>query len=326
MTTASGDATATADDVEDVLDALFQGPRERFVTERNAAARRLAKTGRDLDAARVKALAKPSVCAWAVNQLWWLHRSAMRALLDAARHQAHALGSGAGPAEQAAAGQARRRALDALLQLVTEVLAAGGHASSTGTMRKISNTLDALAAHGIHPEGPTPGRLTTDLAPPGFELMSALGSGLVAAAPAPDPSGESSPEPSPDGARDEADDPGRAAAEAALVAAVEQREAARQRAGQAARSLDEATTLADDAILAAQRAAQVLDEARARVQAAQQDADRAERESLRLQAQARRERQRVDDARRALEGLTQQLDQLDQAVQRAERRAEGSRR
>ncbi|MEM9454345.1 MAG: hypothetical protein AAGF11_09210 [Myxococcota bacterium] len=315
MTTASGDATATADDVEGMLDALFQGTRERFVTERNAAARRLANAGRELDAARVKAVAKPSVCAWAVNQLWWLHRPAMRALLDAARRQALALSSGAGPAEQAAAGQGRRRALDTLLQIVTEVLTAGGHATSTGTMRKISNTLDALAAHGIHPGGPTPGRLTTDLDPPGFELMRALGSGLVAAAPTPEPALWT------DRTGDETD-PNRAEAEAALAAAVERREAARERAGQAARSLDEATTLADDATLAAQRAALALDEARARALAAAQAAEQAERESLRLAAHARRERQRVDEARRALEGISQELDQLEQTVKRAMQQAE----
>lgn len=311
MTTANGDAAATAEDVETVLDALYRGPRERFIAERKVAARRLAAAGRSDDAARVKAASKPSVSAWAVNQLWWAHRPRMQALLDAARRQAHAMLVGAGPAEHAAAGLARRRALDDLLQTAAEVLVGAGHAAGAGTLRKITTTLEALAAHGLHGDGPALGRLCADLDPPGFELMHALRSADLDPVPPAAAAAE---------AEAEAEDPGRADAEAALAASTERRDAARERARQVARSLDEATTLADDATLAAQAAAQALDQARARAEAARQAAQEAERESLRLEAQARRERQRVEQTRRTLEGLSRQLEPLERAVQRARQR------
>lgn len=316
MTTANGDAAATAKNAETVLDALYGGPRERFVAERNAAARRLAARGQREDAARIKAASKPSVSAWAVNQLWWTHRPRMQALLDAVRHQAHTVRSGGGPAEQAAAGRARRQALTELLTAAAEVLTAGGHASGAGTMRKISTTLEALAAHDLRPGGPVPGRLCADLQPPGFELMSALQSVDLEPGPSADPPSDPRPDPPAD--------PGRAQAQAALATATERRDATRRRARRLARSLDDATARADEAALTAQQAALALEQALAAAEAARQAALAAERESLRLAGLARHERQRVEQTRSTLEGLARQLEQLEQAVHRARRRVDAA--
>ena len=49
-------------------DALYGLPLEDFVAERDALAKRLRGEGRREDAQAVKALAKPTVAAWAVNQ------------------------------------------------------------------------------------------------------------------------------------------------------------------------------------------------------------------------------------------------------------------
>ena len=314
MTTANGDAAAAAADIDALLDALFQGPRETFVAERNQAARQLGAEGRSEDAARVKALTKPGVAAWAVNQLWWTRRSEMDALLDAARRQALALQSGGGPAEQAAAGQVRRRALDALLGAANDVLTGAGHATGAGTMRKISTSLEALAAHGVHGGGPVPGRLTADLAPPGFDLFG----GTAVIAPVAPPRPTVAPE-DPAAARTHE-------AQVALGTAVQRREAARERARKAAQALDRTTALADEATLAAQRAAQDLEQAQAQVEAARQVAQEAQRVSNQAQAHARREQQRAEDARRALEGLAAELRGLDEATIRAQARVEALRR
>ena len=56
----------TAGDAD--VDRLFGLPLERFVAERDALAKALRADGRRDEAAAVKALAKPSVAAWAVNQ------------------------------------------------------------------------------------------------------------------------------------------------------------------------------------------------------------------------------------------------------------------
>ncbi len=309
MSPANDEADANRADVEAMIDALYRGAREAFIVERNLAAKRLSALGRGEDAARVKALGKPSVSAWAVNQLWWSHRPQMDTLLETARRQVMALQTGGGPAEQAAIGRARRHALDALLRTATEVLEAGGHATGAGTLRKISTSLEALAAHAVHGGGPTRGRLSVDLAPPGFELLGGLGSLSPSASPSP---GEGSVQPP-------AERPAaHAHAEAALKAARERRDATRSRARSAVQALDRATTEADEAVLAAQQADARLDEAKAQSEAARQAEREAERVALGARAHARREQQRVADARRAAEGLRTELQRLDEAVQRAQ--------
>lgn len=313
MSGANGEAAADAADLDAVLDALFRGPRESFVTERNAAALRLTASGRGEDAALVKALTKPNLSTWAVNRLWWSHRAQMDALFEAARRQALALQSGGGPAEQASASQARRRALDGLLRSATEVLREAGHATGAGTMRKISTSLDALAAYATRGDGPTPGRLTADLAPPGFDLLAGL------QVSAPPPSAPATDEPS-------TDEPAVHEAQQALHDVRQRREAARDRAREAAQGLDHATRHADEATLAAQRAAAAHEDAEAKAVAARQVAQEAERVLLKAQAHARREHQRATDARRALEGLTAELSGHDDALQRAQERLEALRR
>ena len=56
------------------MDALFKLPLAEFTGARNDLAARLKREGRANDSNFVKALAKPSISAWAVNQLHWNHR------------------------------------------------------------------------------------------------------------------------------------------------------------------------------------------------------------------------------------------------------------
>src|SRR5438105_2786028 len=67
--------------IEDELNALFALPLADFTGARNALAARLKKDKRADDAERVKALGKPPVSVWAVNQLYWKHREAFNRLL-----------------------------------------------------------------------------------------------------------------------------------------------------------------------------------------------------------------------------------------------------
>ena len=69
--TAHATARAPAADLESAIDDLYQLPLEAFVAERNALATAVRKAGDRAAADRVKALAKPSATAWAVNQAWW---------------------------------------------------------------------------------------------------------------------------------------------------------------------------------------------------------------------------------------------------------------
>ena len=62
---------------------LYGLPLERFVPERTALARGFRSAGRRDEAAAVAALRKPSVAAWAVNQLIRTQRRAVADLFQA---------------------------------------------------------------------------------------------------------------------------------------------------------------------------------------------------------------------------------------------------
>ena len=65
------------------IDDLFKLPLAEFTAARNALAASLKKAGRADEAAAVKALSKPPLSAWAVNQLYWHHRKAFDQLMAA---------------------------------------------------------------------------------------------------------------------------------------------------------------------------------------------------------------------------------------------------
>lgn len=167
-----------ADELETDLDALFTLPLTEFTGERNALAARLKKSGRSDEATVVKALAKPPVSAWAVNQLYWNHREIFDQLLAAGErvHKSQASGK---VADMRAALDARREALNDLSDLAASLLRdAGpnpGQNPSLDILRRIASTLEAMSAmsDGASRSGaPRPGRLTHDVDPPGFESLA----------------------------------------------------------------------------------------------------------------------------------------------------------
>src|SRR6266850_4569209 len=78
--------TSTKGKVNDEIDALFRLPLGEFTGARNTLAARLKKSGRGDEAVLVKALVKPSISAWAVNQLYWNHREAFDRLIASGEH------------------------------------------------------------------------------------------------------------------------------------------------------------------------------------------------------------------------------------------------
>lgn len=286
MATASGQVV----DLDAAIDQLYAGPLEAFVGARNELAGRLRSAGDREGAARVKALGKPSLSAWAMNQLWWHERPAFEALLDAGEDVRLTQTRGAGPVEQAAAAKRRRASLTRLLQAAEGRLTGAGHASAAATLRKIGTSLEAAAAHGRAPVEPGRGRWNVDLKPPGFDVV-ADGFGAVTAnlPPADSPVRlELAPSAGPS--------PGdRARARAAAV-----RAAAAAEVAAAAAAVDIATRAVDDATLAAQQAADALQAAQGRAEQAAQAAEAAEITFRRAAADARA---RQEVARAALERL-----------------------
>jgi hypothetical protein len=172
--------------LNDEVDELYQLPLAEFTSARNELAARLKQNGRANDANLVKALQKPPVSAWAVNQLYWNQREEFDTLLSAGKrfHKASLAGK---TADLRASLDARREALTQLADLAASVLRDAGHNPSQETIRRITTTLEALSAQASSADGPTLGRLSQDVDPPGFEALAGFlpGAGLMKGAAAP---------------------------------------------------------------------------------------------------------------------------------------------
>ena len=161
------------------IDTLYRLPLNEFTPARNALAAKLTSAGRAGVAARVKALPKPPLSAWVVNQLYWRHRPAFTELMAAGerarRLQVSQLRAATGKgADLRKALEARRAALADLARRAAAMLADAGHAPSPDVSRRITTTLDALATYGRQPNVPQPGRLTADIDAPGLKALTSL--------------------------------------------------------------------------------------------------------------------------------------------------------
>ncbi len=166
-------------DLEQELDRLYRLPAREFVARRNDLAKRLNKTG-DRDAAgRVKKLPRPSLTAWAVNQLAFRAGAELEGLRAAGERvrAAHL----AGPKEQQAAARARREAISTLCLIAEVALQEAGASPTRSHRQRISQTLEVLSSQGSGADQPRAGRLSVDLEPAGFDALADLAAALVAA-------------------------------------------------------------------------------------------------------------------------------------------------
>jgi hypothetical protein len=153
---------------DDKIDELFQQPLADFISARNA----LAKTLSGADAQRVKALPKPTVVAWAANQVYWQARAAYEALMKSGERvrkaQIAALQGKA--ADIRGANEEHRRAVSAA---VSEAERLASSAGSKPSPDALTRTFEAMSLTP-HPPDP-PGRLTELLQPgTGFEALAGI--------------------------------------------------------------------------------------------------------------------------------------------------------
>ena len=161
-------------DIDTDIDALFQRPLAEFTEARNALAKRLKSEGQTLDAERVKALAKPPAPAWAVNQLYWQDAKAFEHLVALAERVRKAQTGQLKNADLRALLDEKKQLTMTLLSKASAILEEAGHAASPDALRRVSATLESLAAWGDVDGVPRAGRLTADLDPPGFDTLAAL--------------------------------------------------------------------------------------------------------------------------------------------------------
>lgn len=289
-------------DLHGEADKLYQAPLAEFTAARNALAARIkAAHGADA-AAHVKALVKPSIAAWVLNQLYWRHQAEFMALLMAgdALRLAQQQRLGGAEVDVAPPTRARQSAMDTLLALATDILKDGGHAPSPDMRQRLLGSLDALAAYGTGSLAPRAGRLTEDVPAPGFAAFA----GLAIPAPA------------------DGEDSGPAAAAASRPAPVKLSVVARRSKEKAQALVAQAEAAVAEARAEAARAADALAKAEGDWQAARDrllEAQKAVGEATTGEQTSRadRDERRRDHARAGL-GLRDAEKRLDQARRSAE--------
>jgi hypothetical protein len=148
-------------------DDLFGLPLDRFVPERTALARALRSQGRRDEAAEVARARKPSVAAWAVNQLVRTQGQDIAQLFeagDAAREAQDEVLSGHGKAGGLrAAAERERAAVDQLVSSARGLLTTEGHGLSSNVIERVAETLHAAALEDEARAAVRDGRLTREL-------------------------------------------------------------------------------------------------------------------------------------------------------------------
>jgi hypothetical protein len=285
---------------DDAVASLFRSPLDQFVTERKRLAGELKAAGDKDGAARLAKLARPPLSAWVVDQLWWHARPAFDALFETARR----LRDG-----QLDATPGHRDAIAKLRAEAARILTEAEHTATEPTLRRVTQTLSALAAAGSWDPDP-PGALSADRDPPGFE---AVGVGNVIPFPAP----ERAPAAPPDTTRSR-----KAEARSDIEAARDRRSGA-----EAARRVQTEAKRRAELEAAAARAEAAAEQRRAEAERARRNAERhrieaalrtargdvaqREREVTKLERDLDHARRQVEHARAVVTDLEERLAQLD---------------
>lgn len=156
-------------DVEGV-ERLYGLSLDEFVRERDALARELRKTGRRDEADEVKALPKPSLPTWAVNQLARECPEEMRRLLAAAERLRSAQVAGQG--DFATAARAEQDAVRVLVRAAADVLREAGRPATDATLSRVGQTLHAAVADEDARADLERGTVRRELEPAGFGVFA----------------------------------------------------------------------------------------------------------------------------------------------------------
>ena len=164
-----------AAELDKQIDRLYTVPLDEFVERRNELTRALRKDGDREAADEVKGLRKPTVPAWAVNQLARREKMRIRSLLTAGERlrKAHEkLLGGGSPEPLQQARDDERGAIAELAGAAASLLTEAGHPASEPTLDRVRETLHAAAADEEIGRRVRAGRLEREEAVTGFGLGS----------------------------------------------------------------------------------------------------------------------------------------------------------
>ena len=301
---ATANMSTEVGDLDAALATLYRLPLEQFVATRDQLARRLRAAGDRATARQIAGLRRPTVSAWAANQLAHAAPNAMAELLDAGaalrQAQHDAVAGRPGAARQLRTATAHlRAAITRLSSRAETLLVRAGHAASDATLSRLAATLQAGAtADEATRASLAQGRLPGDLDPAGFGLD------LV---PAPEPAVPAD------------------AVPAAPAAPADKADARHEQARAAARRALEQTRQA------AEEAQAVLDQAQVLVTRRQQDAQQAHQRSERLTdvaqdlaGQAAAADAAAEEARQASDAADREVDEVADRARVAQRAFEAA--
>jgi hypothetical protein len=162
----SSQIIVTMSSLESSIDRLYQAPLDGFVPARTA----LAKTLNGGDAQRVKALPKPTVVPWAINQVYWHARPVYDRLLKSggSLRSAQIAALGGRSTDVRGAAEAHRKAIAAAVTEALRLAAGAAHPNPD----VLSQTFEALSLATTQAE--PAGRLSKPLRPAGFEALAGV--------------------------------------------------------------------------------------------------------------------------------------------------------
>jgi hypothetical protein len=153
---------------EDEIDHLFELSPSEFVAARNALAKKLSGSGDKAKGLEVKALAKPSASAFALNQLARKHARALAVYFEVSdrlfRAQVRAMAAGGADPDFRPAQEAQRDALNDLISRLGSVPRA--------VEERVAATLRAAVLDEAARARLKAGRMTEDLAEAGFDALA----------------------------------------------------------------------------------------------------------------------------------------------------------
>jgi chromosome segregation ATPase len=214
-----------AEKLDSPIDRLYAAPPAEFVERRDELAKSLRGEGEREAADEVKALRKPTVAAWAVNQLVRREKMRVRSLLTAGERLrgAHEQLLRGGPASAVQdAMDDERKATRALVEAAEAILEEAGQTGIRSTLVRVEETLRAAAADEELAARLQEGRLVKEEEAAGFGFASL-------------PAGAAAPKGAKRGAAPTAK---RRDAEAKLGEAEERLDEAREAAKEASRAVD----------------------------------------------------------------------------------------
>jgi hypothetical protein len=159
-------------DVEEALDRLYSVPLEEFTATRNALAEEMGADG-----SKIKALKKPNIVAWAINQIARENSTDLDELFEATekvRRAQRRLMSGGKASDLRQATDDRGRVVNRLTKLTEQKLRASRNAASAATLSAVRDSFVAVASDPAGAELLRKGRLTRELEPGAFVDVGGL--------------------------------------------------------------------------------------------------------------------------------------------------------